>query len=131
MGEREIRAIGVPGHSPGSICLLDRASRSLYTGDSILAATHWLHLKESLPLSQFYRNLKRVQGYADQFDALWPAHGSLESLPLSKSVLDDLVDGIASILDGRCVGVTESTFAGDGLRCDFGSCSILYRPDRL
>jgi hypothetical protein len=46
-------------------------------------------------------------------------------------VLGDLIDGVAAILSGECVGREEKTFAGDGLRCDFGSCGVLYRADRL
>ena len=91
----------------------------------------WLHLDESLPLGQFYRNLQRLQGFADAFDAILPAHGNLDALPLSKDILAELVTGIELILSGERVGVDEKTFAGDGLRCDFGSYSILYRPDRL
>jgi glyoxylase-like metal-dependent hydrolase (beta-lactamase superfamily II) len=131
LGGRTLEVISLPGHSPGSICLLDREKRGLFTGDSILAGTIWLHLDESLPLSQFHQNLRRIQDRSDQFDVLWPSHGGLDDLPLAKDVLDGLVEGIASVLDGRCVGREERTFAGEGLRCDLGSCSILYRPDRL
>jgi len=131
LGGRTLEVIALAGHSPGSICLLDREMHRLFTGDSVLAGQIWLHLDESLPLRQFYENLCRVQARSDQFDALLPAHGSLDALPLSKALLDKLIAGIASILDRRCVGREEKTFAGDGLRCDFGSCSVLYRPDRL
>jgi hypothetical protein len=75
--------------------------------------------------------MQRIQRLADQFGALLPAHGSLEAVPLSVDLLDELADGVASILSGECVGVEESTFAGKGLRCDFGSCSVLYRAGRL
>ena len=131
LGGRTLEVVALPGHSPGSICLLDRQMRALFTGDSILAGVHWLHLDESLPLSEYLAGLRRVQGMADLFDDLLPAHGSPETVPLSKEVLEDLVDGVAAILSGERVGVEESTFAGDGLRCDFGSCGVLYRADRL
>ncbi len=42
-----------------------------------------------------------------------------------------LDQGVEAILDGRAIGQLEQTFAGDGLRCDFGSCGIVYRPDKL
>ena len=41
------------------------------------------------------------------------------------------IEGVASILAGELVGVEESTFAGDGLRCDFGLCGVVYRAERL
>ena len=87
--------------------------------------------EESLLLRQFHRNLQRLQTFADQFDHTMPAHGDLEALPLSRGVLDDLVIGVGAILAGELVGQEEKTFAGDGLRCDFDTCGILYRPDRL
>jgi hydroxyacylglutathione hydrolase len=131
LGDRALQVISVPGHTPGSICLLDRQARLLFTGDSALPGVVWLHLDESLPLRQFYENLQRLQGFAGAFDHILPGHADLQALPLSKDLLDDLVIGIGRILTGELVGREEKTFAGDGLRCDFDSCGIVYRPDRL
>lgn len=131
LGGRALEVISVPGHTPGSICLLDRQARVLFTGDAVLPGPIWLHLDESLPLHQFHENLRRLQGLAGAFDDILPGHADLQTLPLSKDLLDDLVAGIGRILAGELVGREEKTFAGDGLRCDFGSCGIVYRPDRL
>jgi glyoxylase-like metal-dependent hydrolase (beta-lactamase superfamily II) len=131
LGGRTLQAISVPGHSAGSLCFLERQARLLFTGDTLLSGTLWLHLDESVPLGQFHRSLQRLQGFADAFDAILPAHGDLDALPLSKDILTELAAGIELILSGERVGVEEKTFAGDGLRCDFDSCSVLYRPDRL
>jgi hydroxyacylglutathione hydrolase len=131
LGGRDLEVISVPGHTPGSICLLDRQARVLFTGDSVLPGAVWLHLDESLPLSRFRENLQRLQGLADAFDTILPGHADLQALPLSKNLLGDLVAGIGRTLAGELVGREEKTFAGDGLRCDFGSCGIVYRPDRL
>jgi hydroxyacylglutathione hydrolase len=131
LGGRALQVVSVPGHSPGSICLLDRQARVLFTGDSVLPGAVWLHLGESLPLRQFHENLQRLQALGNEFDYILPAHADLEALPLPKAILDDLMAGIERILTGALVGREEKTFAGDGLRCDFGSCGIVYRPDRL
>ena len=131
LGGRALEVISVPGHTPGSICLLDRQARVLFTGDSVLSGAIWLQLDESLPLRRFHENLRRLQTFSDKFDTILPGHADLQSLPLSKTLLDDLIDGIGRILAGELVGREEKTFAGDGLRCDFGSCGIVYRPDRL
>ena len=123
-----LEVIALPGHSQGSICLLDRAQRLLFTGDSILGGTIWLHLEESSPLSEYHRSLLALRARAGEFDRLLPAHGET---PLPAGALDDLIAGVESILAGRAAGQEERTFAGDGLRCDFGACSLLYRPDHL
>ena len=90
-----------------------------------------MSLRNSLHLRQFQDNLRRVQGLAGTFDHILPAHGDLSAFPLPRHTLDDLIAGIERILEGEIVGRQEHTFAGDGLRCDFGSCGIIYRPDRL
>ena len=130
LGNRHLQVISVPGHSAGSICLLDHENRLLFTGDTIQNAT-WLHLDESLPLTRFHENLKRLQGFEDRFDHILPAHADLQTLPQPKTIIDDLTAGIGRILKGEIAGREEKTFAGNGLRCDFGTCGIVYRPDRL
>jgi glyoxylase-like metal-dependent hydrolase (beta-lactamase superfamily II) len=131
LGERQVEVIALPGHSPGSICLLDRANRWIFTGDSLLPWAIWMHLDESLPLGEFLIHLRRLKGYAGDFDAIWPSHGKLAGLELPAKLLDDMITGIEDILAGRRVGTPERTFAGDGLRCNFNLCGVLYRPDRL
>lgn len=130
LGGRTLEVIELAGHSPGSICLLDREGRLLWTGDSIHSHGIWLQLEDSLPLHEFRDNLQRVQDMSAAFDVLLPAHG-WRHLPVPKQTLADLIAGIERILCSEIVGREEHTFAGDGLRCDFGSCGILYRPDRL
>jgi glyoxylase-like metal-dependent hydrolase (beta-lactamase superfamily II) len=131
LGNRMLEVIELPGHSPGSICLLDHMTRSLFVGDSVHSGTIWLQLDDSLPLSQYHHNLQRIQEFADQFDHIFPGHVDLDQLPLPKSILDDLVNGIGKILAGEITGEYEETFVGNGLRCDFGTCAILYNPDRI
>ena len=131
LGGRTLEVVSLPGHSPASICLLDRQARRLFSGDSIHSGTVWLHLRDSLPLGRFLNNLRRVRDLSGAFDHILPAHGDLGALPLPGHTLDDLIAGIERILGGEVVGREEHTFAGDGLRCDFGLCSVIYRPDRL
>jgi glyoxylase-like metal-dependent hydrolase (beta-lactamase superfamily II) len=131
LGARCLEVIALPGHSPGSICLLDRSSRSVFTGDSLLPSAIWMHLDESLPLGEFQSSLRRLQAMSGEFDCLWPAHGSLERVPLPQRLLEEVINGVGSILAGTATGKPEHTFAGDGLRRDFGTFSLVYRPDRL
>ena len=128
LGGRQLEAINLPGHTPGGLVFLDRASRQLFTGDSILAGPIWMHLRESLPLGQFLANLEMLRAQAAAWDVLLPAHSTT---PLAKTILDDLIVGIGEVVAGRLVGRVEHTIAGDGLRCDFGTCGVVYDPERL
>jgi glyoxylase-like metal-dependent hydrolase (beta-lactamase superfamily II) len=131
LGNRTLEVITIPGHSPGSIAFLDSERRWLFSGDTFFEGTIWLHLQESLPLSAFCDSLMHLQERVDEFDIMYPAHGELDPLGLSPSMINDMVVGLGKIIDGTLKGEPESTFAGDGLRCDFETFSIIYLPDRL
>jgi hydroxyacylglutathione hydrolase len=131
LGGRKLEVVALPGHSPGSICLLDKTFRRIYTGDSLLPWAIWMHLDESLPLNEFLGNLQRLHSFTDEFDTIWPAHGSLENLPLPKSLLDDMINGIKAVLAGKLKGTPEHTFVGDGVRYDFGTCGVICRSSLI
>lgn len=46
LGGRKLEVVALPGHSPGSICLLDKSFRRIYTGDTLLPWAIWMHLDE-------------------------------------------------------------------------------------
>jgi hydroxyacylglutathione hydrolase len=131
LGGRRVEAIALPGHTPGGICYVDRESRHMFTGDSLLGLPVWMHLDESLPLGVFLQGLCRLCDKADACCALWPGHGRLDDPPLPCGLLDRMIEGIRDVVEGRRVGTPARTFVGDGLRCDFGGCGVLYRADRL
>jgi glyoxylase-like metal-dependent hydrolase (beta-lactamase superfamily II) len=131
LGERSLQVIAVPGHSPGSVCLLDRQSRLLFTGDMVLSGRIWMHLEESCSLQQYVNSLQKLQTLSDEFDGILPGHADIQKLPCPTLLIDKLLGGAEAILSGQLVGEPEHTFAGDGLRAVFGQYSIVYRSDRL
>jgi enterochelin esterase-like enzyme/glyoxylase-like metal-dependent hydrolase (beta-lactamase superfamily II) len=128
LGEREIRVIGVPGHSPGSICLLDKEARILYSGDSPRPGPILLHLETSLSVQQFRLALSRLATFAGEFDVIAPAHG--EAIPAG-TLLDDLVSCAAGIVSGELEGVPHETRFGEALLAEVGGAGILYHADRV
>ncbi len=128
LGDRTIEVIGIPGHTPGSICLLDSENKILFSGDSAKTGENWLHLSESLCLSDYYNNLKKLDSISNKFDFIFPGHGKCLA---NKGIIKILIDGIGDILEGKQTGKTYHTFAGDGLFCRFKNCAVVYNKDRL
>ena len=128
LGDHEVRVIGVPGHSPGSICLLDRAARVLFSGDSPRPGPIWLHLETSLTVQAFHRSLSRLRTFAGDFDVIAPSHG--EPQPAG-SLVDDLVACAGRILSGELVGKPQETRFGECLLAEHGTAGITYRADRV
>jgi glyoxylase-like metal-dependent hydrolase (beta-lactamase superfamily II) len=128
LGERTIRVIEIPGHTRGCIALLDENEKLLFTGDSIMAGTAWLHLQESTPLNKFLESMNRLKTWMNQFDHIIPAH---DIAPLPKITVTELCEGIPGILEGRIKGEFHRTFAGNGLYYKFDHCGIVYRENHL
>jgi hydroxyacylglutathione hydrolase len=128
LGGRRFEVLPVPGHTPGSICLLNAQEKSIFTGDSIVATPVWMYLKHSTSLATYLESLKQVRRRAAEFDTLLPGH---QPTPLDKQQLEDLIACAEEILDGRGVGEPTRTFAGEGLQWKHVPASIIYDPDRL
>jgi hydroxyacylglutathione hydrolase len=128
LGDRKLEVISVPGHTPGSICLLDRAARLLLTGDDVHCGHIWMHLGHSTTLSAYLQSLYHLREWQDTFDHILWGH-NVELAPAS--LLPALIAAVEGILAGKFVGEPHQTFAGDGLRYDFGAGSLIYRADRL
>ena len=63
LGDRWIKVIETPGHTPGSICLLDISNKLLFAGDNNNGLV-WLWLPGCLPLSKYLETLeKQVERY--------------------------------------------------------------------
>lgn len=128
LGGRSLEAISIPGHTPGSTCLLDRAARLLFVGDSVHNRDLWMHIASATPLRTLLRSLHHLQQWDSTYDRIFWGH-SMEPLP--PSTLPTLISAVEAILEGRAVGQPFQTFAGDGLRYDYGAGAIIYRADRL
>ncbi len=124
LGDREMEIIAIPGHTPGSIGLLDKAGKLFFSGDSIAACDMWLHLEESLPLSEYRNSLKRVRSLFDSFDKIMPAHGKT---PLNKDIVNELIAGVTDVIQGNLIGIKHHTFAGDGVLYRFTTCGVVAK----
>jgi Zn-dependent hydrolases, including glyoxylases len=128
LGKRDLKIIAAPGHTPGSICLLDAENELLFSGDSIQTAPVLMHLDTSLPLSTYFDSIVHVYSFEDAYETILPAHGET---PLDKTVLDELINGVSEILEGKVAGKLEQTFFGEGSICKFDKTSIIYDENRL
>lgn len=97
LGGIELEVIELFGHTPGSIGLLDRKHRILFSGDAINPYI-WLQLEESLPLSVFKKNIENMlKEYGDVFDYHLSGH-TKELIP--KAAIGELLKATDEILVG-------------------------------
>ena len=109
LGGVQLEVVDLKGHTAGSIGLLDKAARIIYTGDGL--NTHlWMQLDHSLPIStmlEIFRKLKAEHG--QDFD--YVAHGHAKVLR-DKEILDWMIRGCEDILAGRTEQDMEYQYFG-------------------
>lgn len=126
LGERQFEAVEVPGHTPGSVCLINEKEKILFSGDAIVETPVWLYLGHSMPLKTYRESLIKIR--EKSFDTILPGH---LPAPLDRQILDDLIACASEILADPGRGKPEKTFAGEGLFWQYGRGKIIYDPDNL
>ena len=131
-----LEVLETPGHSLGSICLLDRANGFLFTGDLMLTWQVWGQLASSTTLSEYGRSLDRLADMQEQVREVFPAHGR-EDNPfgwpfwhLPPRVLSVYAEGTRRILKGDVRGVPFHD-GPEGLVVYFEIGGMVYDPARL
>ncbi len=94
LGDRRVEVIEAPGHTPGSICLLDGERRALYTGDCCNSNT-LLFFNNCLPVEEYLGHLLRLRARKDEFDTLWGGHEVF-----SPEIIDEGIELCARVLAG-------------------------------
>ena len=128
LGGRSLEVIATPGHTPGSICLLDIERRQLFTGDTVCAEGVLLMLDHSCPLETFKTSILRLKAISTRFNTSWPAH---HELPLDKSWMDEYIACADQIMAGSASATSVSSPVGNGKMAKYGRISIAYRPDNI
>lgn len=128
LGGRTLEVIATPGHTPGSICLLDVERRYVYTGDTCCAMGVLLMLDHSCPVETFQRSILRLKAESARFDKNWPAH---HELPLDHSWMDDYLGCAERILSGTPADGISSSVLGEAPVMNYRRIAITYRPDHL
>ena len=100
LGGRDLEVIAIPGHTPGSICLLDRANRMLFSGDTVQRDSVFLfgsHRRTEL----FPAALEKLKGMSADFDTVWPSHGPC---PVGPETIDGLLRCYRAAVSGQLKG---------------------------
>ena len=128
LGGKKLEVIAVPGHTPGSICLLDSQEKVLFGGDTANGET-WMHIS-SVSLETYKKSMERLLKWKDQYDRILPGHG--DSRPVS--YITELIACADEILAGKVDQSQQPAQGGlsrGSLVHRYGSAMIRYNPNRL
>ncbi len=119
LGERELKIIELPGHTPGSIALLDAAGRVLISGDPIQRHGRIFMFGPHRDMRAYIRSLEQLEKRKAEFDEIWPSHADF---PISTDTIRMLHDGAQEILAGKVTGKPEEMHGSRITAYDLGFC---------
>lgn len=113
LGDKVLEVISTPGHSPDSICLLDRKNRLLFVGDTFYLGPLYAQLPES-DLKLYTESAALLRKLTEEVDFILPAHN--ETL-LSPSYIYKLHQALLAVQNGTAPykdqdSIREYTFDG-------------------
>lgn len=126
IGGRKLKVLFMPGHTKGSICLLDEENKILFAGDTISYGPIFM-FGERRDMDQYLLSLKRLQRMKDEgiFTTVYCCHNTC---PISSDTTDELISCVEGIQDGsleRVLAKLPMEFEEKPLVCKYGKCAIL------
>ena len=97
LGHWRFEVILTPGHTPGSVMLLEREKRMLISGDTVQDGMIFM-FGPGRNMPAFQSSLRRMLDRTDAFDTIWPSHGNY---PLKPDIIPGILQGTQELLDGK------------------------------
>lgn len=128
LGGRNIQIILTPGHTHGSICVLDKSYRRLYSGDTICEDGVLLHLPHSTSVAVYKQSLQKLKQLIPRFDSIYGGH---QKVPLPLGVIDNFITCANTILQGEDHPIKNESAAGSGYRSTIQGVTLSYVPTNI
>ncbi len=100
LGYWKFEVILTPGHTPGSIMLLEREKRMLISGDTIQDGDIFM-FGTGRNMQAFQHSLKKIIAMEDAFDSIWSSHGNY---PLTSDIIPGILKGAQDMIAGKLQG---------------------------
>lgn len=125
LGNRKVTILETPGHTIGSICLLDEKNRWLFCGDMGCEDGALLNFPESADLKVFYQSMLQLNRLAEEgtVTALFPGH---QKTPLSTDILQVYLEACELLLSGSLDPnhMNQGDFTHKSIRINLGERKI-------
>ena len=122
LGDRPLEIIEIPGHTPGSIAILDINSRILISGDSVQNGIIFM-FGQFRNMENYVGSLKKLMTFTDRFDSIWPSHGDI---PVTPDLIPKLIGYAETILAGKAEGQPVERFGPNVMVYKFEEAGFLY-----
>ena len=124
LGGVQLEVILIPGHTPGSIVLLDRENRILIGGDSVQGGMVFM-VGAGRNLSGYIGSMQKLKKIQGLFDRVYTGHGAMLE---GSDMLDALIAGALQLKNGEAEGEeAPGPFGDSGAKVyKIGRATFLY-----
>ncbi len=128
LGWRQLEILHIPGHTPGSITVLDKTNKALIGGDPIQEDGRIFMFGPQRNMPAYIAGLEHLMKREADFDVIYPSHAKL---CVSKEIIPKLIEGAKAVLAGQVEGKAEEMHGNPITSYDIGTAVFLCGPERL
>ena len=121
LGNRSFEIVLIPGHTPGSVALIDDENRVLVSGDSVQAGMVFM-FGPGRDMEAYIYSMEKLKRMRGRFDTVYPSHGTF---PADAGIIEKLICGARQVLDGKIEGA-KAPFETPAKLYDAGAAKFLF-----
>lgn len=135
LGRTHIEASHMPGHTPGSIVLLDRKRGNCYSGDAFGSNHVWLQLKPLSPLTTYIQSCLKMEKLMDEeITKVYCGHYVYVKKPYDKSYITSMRELAEALLNGTAPEAKpyqQKVGCPNPMYVTKGEATIVFDPEYL
>jgi hydroxyacylglutathione hydrolase len=136
LGSCKLQVITLPGHTEGSMLLLDRERQLLFTSDALGSGGIWMQLPHCTPVEAYAKELRRLEKLVEDLNELkiFVGHDCQRGLDFGRQYITDIRILAEKIVSGEVEGIPSGDVDGffGGLKASYGQMEeFLYKPNNI
>lgn len=137
LGERIIEVKHMPGHTPGSVVLLDKKAGNCFSGDAFGSGQVWLQLRPFSPMTTYISSCKKMEKLMEEgITKIYCGHYPYVKKPFDKSYIADMRELAGSLDNGTVTGAkpypVKVSIGGDNpMIVTKGQAGIVYDQEHI
>jgi glyoxylase-like metal-dependent hydrolase (beta-lactamase superfamily II) len=137
LGGRIIEVSHMPGHTPGSIVLLDKKAGVCYSGDAFGSGQVWLQVPPVMPVKIYISSLKKMEKLMDEgIQRIYCGHYPYVKTYFKKDYIVAMLDLAEELENGTAPEAKSyptklSVGTQNPMIVTKGQASVVYDPDKL
>jgi len=135
LGGTKIEVSHMPGHTPGSIVLLDRKAGNCYSGDAFGSNHVWLQLKPLSPMQTYLNSCIKMEKIMDSgITKIYCGHYPYVKKAFDKSYIismHQLAEGLINGTAPEAKPYNQKVGCANPMCVTIGEATIVYDPDYL